>query len=107
MFHAFRYISACAVWNSLFHDFVYDDVTFDAFVLPLWLHFEQYFATFLTIVLNPQKYQEVGMALESRGGHLRRISDKGGTGGIRAIWRHLGARAQKDEHLLAKMQKCL
>ena len=36
-------------------------------------------ALFLTQFSRPQKNEKIGMAADNRGGHLRHISDKGGT----------------------------
>ena len=84
MFHLVLSFPVQVFGTSLFHDSFDDLSSFYTFVHPLEAHFLQHFAIISTIIFKHVKNRKIGLAAESRQGHLRHIKGKGGTG------RHLG-----------------
>ena len=70
--------------TCLFHDLLYDVVTFDEFECPFLHNFGHHFVISSTFIFKHKKSAIVQMDVESRRGHLGHILDKGGTG------KHLG-----------------
>ena len=83
------WFTSCCVY--CFNDFA----KFNTFLSPLGLHFSTHFQHFQASISRPKKSQKSKSKAESRGGHLRHILGKGGTGRHpgdiwEASWRHLG-----------------